>query len=143
MKNIETKTTIKAPINQVWDTLMNFENYPSWNSFIPSITGEPVVGKQISVSIHPPGKNPMSFTPTVLINKSQQEFKWKGKLGVAGIFDGEHYFQLTAINSNETQFIHGENFSGILVPFLFKMIKESTIQGFEEMNQSLKSHLEN
>ncbi len=142
MKNIETKIIINSSANQVFQKLMNFKSYPSWNPFITAIEGNPAIGNQLRVAIQPPDKSAMTFTPIVLKNAPNQEFRWKGKLGVTGIFDGEHYFILNALSPTQTELTHGENFSGLLTIIVFEMMKESTKQGFELMNESLKSHLE-
>ncbi len=142
MKSIETQVIIHAPLNQVWQTLMVFKNYPNWNPFIQSITGNPQEGKSLVVSIHPPGKSSMTFTPVVLKNEFHKEFRWKGKLGMTGIFDGEHYFKLEKVRENKTRLIHGEKFTGLLtLPFL-ALIGENTKNGFEQMNQALKNQVE-
>ena len=143
MKTIQTQININASINQVWKTLMNFEKYPEWNPFIQSISGNPKTGEKLTVSIHPPEKSAMIFTPKVLVCTDKQEFRWKGKLGIKGIFDGEHYFILQAISNNKTELIHGENFTGLLSNPINKMLKDSTTKGFELMNQSLKQRVEN
>lgn len=36
----------------------------------------------------------MTFKPKILIVEPNKEFRWKGKLGINGIFDGKHYFIL-------------------------------------------------
>jgi hypothetical protein len=143
MKKIEIQITINSPINQVWKALMQFDNYPLWNPFIQSISGNPEVGQQLAVSIHPPQKSPMKFTPIVLKHEINQEFRWLGKLGISGIFDGEHYFKLQALNNEQTVLTHGEIFTGLLSGLIFKMAKDSTLKGFDLMNQALKTHLEN
>jgi hypothetical protein len=56
---------------------------------------------------------------------------------INGLFDGEHYFILKPNEKGTTDFIHGEKFSGILVPFFKGMLKK-TQEGFELMNQELK-----
>ena len=143
MKNIETKVIINSSANRIFQTLLDFDNYPSWNPFITAISGNPVIGNQLQVAIQPPEKNAMAFTPIVIKNTPNQEFRWKGKLGVTGIFDGEHYFLLNALSPTQTELTHGENFSGFLTGIVFNMLEESTKQGFELMNESLKNHLEN
>lgn len=137
MKQIETEILINASPEKVWSVLTNFENHPKWNPFIKSITGEKKIGGQLTVFIKPPGGNGMTFKPVVLSFKENTEFRWKGKLGIPGIFDGEHYFQLVSQGSNRTKFIHGEKFSGILVALMGAAL-DKTKEGFELMNKSLK-----
>jgi len=83
-----------------------------------------------------------TFKPKVLVAKETQEFRWLGSLGIKGIFDGEHYFILEEISPNQTRFIHGENFGGILSGWIMNMIVEDTLNGFQAMNKALKQRCE-
>lgn len=137
MKQIETEIWIHASPEKVWAILTNFKNHPNWNPFIRSIHGDKKIGEKLTVSIQPPGGNSMTFKPIVTSIIENKEFRWKGKLGVQGIFDGEHYFQLIGQENNQTKLIHGEKFSGILVALMSKAL-DKTKEGFELMNKSLK-----
>ncbi len=94
----------------------------SWNPFITSISGELKPGAKLSLQVTPPGKPAMRFRPTVLAVRPQRELRWRGKLLVAGIFDGEHYFMLEPVGERRTRPVHGENFSGVLVGPLSGML---------------------
>ena len=142
MKELKSKININAPSSQVWDTLMDFQNYNAWNPFIKSISGDAITGNNLNVQIQPPGQNPMDFQPTVLKAEKNREFRWKGKLFMKGIFDGEHYFILESVSPTETILHHGEQFTGILSGLLLKMIGKSTLEGFVSMNLALKNKLE-
>ncbi len=139
-KEIHTHIEINAPANKVWRVLSNFSDYPTWNPFITSISGDMEVGSQIEAQIVPPGSKPMTFKPTVLVHNPNQEFRWLGSVGIKGIFDGEHFFILHE-NEGVTTFTHGEKFKGLLIPFMGKVF-EKTKQGFEEMNEALKAKCE-
>ena len=141
MKNIRTEILINTDITKVWDVLMDFDSYPKWNPFITSISGEPKLGSRLTVSINPPGGKGMTFKPNILTLESNKEFRWKGKLGISGIFDGEHYFILEYLDKDITKFIQGEKFSGLLVPLVGKML-DKTQTGFQLMNESIKNECE-
>jgi len=141
MKQFETEILINVSPKKVWKVLIDFENYPKWNPFIKSISGEQEVGKKINVFLQPPDGKGMTFKPIVLTFKENTEFRWIGKLGMKGIFDGEHYFKLNDCGNNQTKFIHGEKFSGILVSLMAKVL-ENTKVGFNLMNDSLKIECE-
>jgi hypothetical protein len=141
MKNIQTEILILADTAKVWDVLMNFDSYPKWNPFITSISGERKLGNRLTVSINPPGGKGMTFKPNILTLEANKEFRWKGKLGINGIFDGEHYFILESVDKDITKFIHGEKFSGLLVPLVGKML-DKTQNGFQLMNESIKKECE-
>lgn len=82
----------------------------------------------------------MIFKPVVITFDSPNEFRRKDKLGISGLFDGEHYFVLKE-EKNKTRFNHGEKFSGILVDIFGKTL-EKTRSGFELMNAALKAECE-
>jgi hypothetical protein len=138
---IVTDILIETPLETVWKHLTAFEAYPDWNPFITSIKGQGKQGAQLETVIQPPESKPMTFKPFVLEWKPNQVFRWKGKLFISGLFDGEHYFILEGQADGSTKFIHGEHFSGILVG-LFSGLFEKTEKGFRQMNEALKQRCE-
>lgn len=141
-KEITTTILIQAKPAKIWQILMVFENYRTWNPFIIEISGNPQTGKPIQAKIQPPRSKPMIFKPIILVNESEKEFKRKGKLLFKGLFDGEHCFQLIDNQNGTTTFIHSEKFAGILVPFLKKMLDTNTKNGFTLMNEAIKKSAE-
>ncbi len=141
MKQIETEITIEATAEKVWQVLTDFESYPKWNPFVRSISGTAREGEKIKVFLKPPDAKGMTFHPKVKKSEPGKEFRWKGQLGLPGIFDGEHYFLLNEISSKRTHLTHGEKFSGLLIPFMGGMI-DKTREGFELMNKTLKKECE-
>jgi hypothetical protein len=145
---LKTDIEIQAPAHRVWEILMDFEAYPDWNPFIRTIAGKPDEGERLRVVLHPPESKPSTFTPQVLVSRSPNyappfQFRWKGSLPIPGLFTGEHYFVLEPKGENSVHLIHGEVFSGVLVPMLWKnLISTKTRQGFGEMNLALKERAE-
>jgi len=137
MKEIRTQTSIKAAPEKIWAILTEFENYPAWNPFIQHIKGEKKPGGKLEVFIQPPDAGGMKFKPKVLVYEKNKELRWAGKMFFKRLFEGEHYFLLQPSERGTTDFIHGEKFRGILVPFFKGMLKK-TREGFELMNQELK-----
>jgi hypothetical protein len=143
MKTLETRITINASAAKVWNVLTDFKSYPYWNPFVIKLEGDAMEGNQISVNLKMEGSKPQTFQPVVLKSEQRKEFRWKGKLFVSGLFDGEHYFILKAISENKTELIHGENFSGVFVGPIWSLIGEKTKNGFKAMNEALKHRVEN
>lgn len=141
-KELITEITINATPVKVWAVLTDFENYPNWNPFVKSLTGEVAVGKQITVLIDPPGGNAMTFKPIILAFTPNKELRWLGKLLIKGLFDGEHKFELIANNDGTTRFIHSEQFSGLLIPLFSKMLDTVTKNGFNLLNEVIKERAE-
>ena len=143
MNNIESSIEIKAPISHVWKVLMNHRSYPTWNPFIKKIEGRTFEGEALRVELLTNKGKTMEFTPKVLKNEKEKEFRWLGHLFVKGLFDGEHYFQLQKISESSTLFIHGEIFSGVMRSLILSMIERDTLASFKLMNEALKQQTEN
>jgi len=65
MRRIETRTAMNATPEEVWEVLMDFPSYPSWNPMVAGIAGEAGLGqpfRQEPRSLHSPGKSLMSRT---------------------------------------------------------------------------------
>src|SRR4051812_39738851 len=85
-KEIKTEILINASPEKVWAIFSDFKNYPNWNPFIKSLSGEVTVGNKIAVTIEPYNSKAMSFKPKVLVYETNKEFRWIGRLLFAGLF---------------------------------------------------------
>lgn len=142
MHLLETQIEIAAPVERVWALLTDFPSYSRWNPFVRSIEGTLEVDQSLKVLIQPPGASGMQFRPTVLAVEPNRELRWKGRLFLPGLFDGEHYFQLESKPGGGLTFRQGETFSGILVPLFKRSLDDATRQGFVAMNEALKREAE-
>ena len=100
------------------------------------------VGNVIEVKFTSPDAKSMIFKPKILKFIPNKEIRWIGHFIVPGLFDGEHIFEFLGNKNNTTTFIQREKFTGILVPFLKKLLDENTRHGFELMNKKLKEKCE-
>ena len=69
------------------------------------IEGTLEVSKKLVVYLSRDG---MTLKPEVLVATPNKELRWLGKLGLHGIFDGEHFFVLTTNGDGTTRLNHGE-----------------------------------
>ncbi len=138
---LRTETEIDAPAARVWQVLTDFDRYHEWNPFITRVKGELRVGAELEVTISAPESDEMNFRPTLLACTPAEELRWRGKLWIKGLFDGEHFFKLHELDGARTRFVHGEDFEGILVRFLHGKLTH-VARGFVYMNRALKAHVE-
>jgi hypothetical protein len=141
MKLISTSIAITASPARVWDVLTRFHEYHEWNPFMRSVSGLPAVGATLDVIIRPSEGKELSFHPKISVVRPNQELRWKGRFLVPGLFDGEHFFFLSATDEG-TLLQHGEQFSGVLVQLLGSFIFGPTERGFVRMNEAIKSRAE-
>lgn len=139
---IRTEITIDAPVEVVWRHLTDLPRYQEWNPFIVEAAGEVAVGAKLTNRIQPPGGRAATFKPTVTEVEPHRSFEWLGRLGLPGIFDGRHRFELEAAVDGGTRLVHREQFSGLLVRVLRRSLDTKTLEGFEAMNEALRARAE-
>ena len=142
MKLIEDRFVINAPAVRVWDILTRFEEYPDWNPFIRRAHGRMAEGERLNLFLKIPNGMPMRIRPILLHVVPGEELRWRGSLGVQGVFDGEHRFLLDPEATDITRFTQNEVFRGVLVPFLGGIIAGGARRGFQAMNYALKIRAE-
>lgn len=139
--HLKTSIDIDTSPSEVWRILTDLGAYQEWNPFIVSASGKVAVGEELVNRLQPPGGRPMTFRPNVTAVEQDRTFEWLGHLGIAGIFDGRHRFNLEPIASG-TRLDHTEHFDGVLVRFMRKSLDRRTLEGFNAMNRALKNRAE-
>ncbi len=141
--SIHTEIEIDAPAETVWAVLTDFDAYPDWNPFIErlGVDGPLQPGTRLQVRLAPPGGHAITMRPKLLKTTAPQELRWLGRLGLPGIFDGEHRFEITATGDGRVRLVQAETFRGILVPLL-RTTRRRAAKGFELMNEALRDRAE-
>jgi len=140
-KKLHTEILIGATAEQVWRVLTDFDAYHLWNPFMVEAQGRAAVGERLSLRMQPVGGSAMTFTPTVLEAVPGRRLRWRGRLVMPGVFDGEHSFTIET-HAAGVRLIQHENFTGVLVPLLAGQLDRGTLPGFELMNHALKERVE-
>lgn len=138
MYEIRTETLIEASVETVWDILADFGQYQDWNPFIYKIQAAPYEGAKVRFRVK---VGDFSLPFKAIINRfiPLQEIRWSSATAkqFGWLADGEHYFMLIKINEQETRFIHGEMFTGMLSDALAPVLKQAR-QDYLAMNTALK-----
>lgn len=140
-REINSEIEISASPQEVWRTLTDFEAFREWNPFIRPVVGMAAEGSKLRVQIRPPGGRAMAFRPTVTKVAQNRELRWRGRLWLFGLFDGEYIFEIEPLGAERVRFVQRVEFSGLLVPFMARAI-DQTLSGFGEMNRALKERVE-
>ena len=141
-KELTTEIEIEASAERVWDIFTDFDSYPEWTGIFRYPRGHLDAGRKLEVVITPRDSRGMTFRPMLLKAEARRELRWKGNLLLPGIFDGEHYFEIEEIGEGRVRFLHGEIFTGFLVPWLWRDLDTGTRSGFERFNRDLKKRVE-
>lgn len=142
-REIHTEIVIEAPPSRVWQALVDFENYPRWNQFIPMAQGQLAQAAVLKILIHPPGGRSQHYNVRVVNIVPGSQLDWLGHFGLPGLIDGHHVFCLQQVAANRTLLIHREKFVGLLVPFVWQSFLNVKLRaGFILMNETLKRFIE-
>jgi hypothetical protein len=140
MRTIEHALDIQAPAATVWQVLTDTDRYQDWNPFMPRLSGRLAPGERLTITVRP-GTRTMTFRPTVLAVEDGTLICWRGRLGVPGLFDGEHELRLEPTADGGTRFVQRERFTGLLVPMMPRVL-DDTATGFAAMNVALRDRAE-
>jgi hypothetical protein len=141
-KELTTEIEIEADAARIWDIFTDFDRYPEWTGIFSFPRGHLEPGKKLEVVITPTDSRSVTFRPMLLKAEGRRELRWKGNLLLPGVFDGEHYFVIEEIAEMRVRFLHGEIFTGFLVPWFWRDLDTGTRSGFERFNRDLKKRVE-
>ena len=140
-KTIHTEIEINASVEKVWAILSDFESFPSWNSFITGVEGEPKEGGKIKIEVTIPNSKKIKLDAIISKVIPNKELVWGGGLPF-GLFTGEHFYRIEELAENKVKFIHGENFSGILVRMIWGLRGKQLSRAYVSLNEALKRRAE-
>jgi hypothetical protein len=139
----------------VWELLTDLSAYPTWNRFIPFMSGELRPGGVVKAEVRFRRGFlglPFRFQAQVLRCDDCREIRWTGKLLFRRLFSGVHSFVLEpapAGNGDADQtpgpsvvLTHAEELYGLLVPLLAWYLAPRMEEGFEEMNEAIRARAE-
>lgn len=138
---ISAVTRIDAPIERAWTVLTDTEAWSRWNPLVRSLDGALAVGERLTVELHLEGRKPQTFRPAVTDVVPGTSFEWLGRLGVPGLFDGRHRFELRRLDARSCELVHSERLAGGLVPAFKKMLTGVTPRGFVAMNEAFAAEV--
>jgi hypothetical protein len=141
-KELISSIDIEAPAEMVWELLIDFTAYPTWNPFITRAEGPVEVGGRLTFRMQPVGGSAVTLRPTVVEVVEGHRLRWHGRLGVRGLFDADHLFILASHGATRSRLVQREQFSGLLVPFVQRSLDRGTLPAFQAMNTALKDRAE-
>jgi hypothetical protein len=141
-RQIATEIEINAVAEQVWAVLSDFARYPEWNAFILWVRGRAEEGDLIRFCFELPRGFRMKATATVLKVAPARELRWAGHFLCPRLFRAEHYFVIEPIGESRIRFLHGEIFSGLLLPLAWLILRTGGPPVYEQMNVDLKRQTE-
>lgn len=140
---INEKVEVKAPIDRVWATIIDFDSYSDWNTQLEYLGGEVKPNGQLHLKLSAEGADPYEFKPTVSHWEENEKFAWLAITGFPRVFDGEHFFELERIDDNTTLVTNREEYRGVMSLIMKNLpMMKTAPEGFKKMNSELKDYIE-
>lgn len=143
MATYDTTFEIDAQAAQVWSALTDFGRYGEWNTFLPSLQGEPRVGSTLALAlVLGQGTKPMNITAKVLKVDPERCFTWQGNLGAEFLFKGFREFTLEPLGPDRTRVRHVESITGLIAAVFHAVKKKGVAAHHHGFNACLKQRAE-
>lgn len=139
---VYTEIIINSSKEKVWKALLDFQNYPTWNTFITKIEGNSDLGGQVKFRLALPVGFPLELERIICRNVPNKVLAWNGYMVARGLFEATYIFEIEEKSEHEVLFIQREEYRGFMIPFVKFMLPTLLKKGFENMNQDLKKFVE-
>lgn len=146
---VRADTVIEAPSERVWELLTDLASYPSWNRFMPRVSGDLRSGGILRAEVRFRRGFfglPFRFQAQVLRCEECREIRWTGMLFFRRLMSGVHSLALEPLELQESasegvRLVHREELFGLLVPLVGWYLAPRMEEGFREMNEAVRERV--
>lgn len=143
---IGSETTIEAPVQKVWNIIIDLERYPEWNPFTPRISATRiVVGQEFVLDCRLSEKQLLRDEKEVFLAYQPEEYRlcWgtsrtRGRRGIKSW----RWQICRPLGENRTHFVNYEQFRGPLAPLVWLLYGRKLKRGFDSYCEALKKRAE-
>lgn len=146
MKVTRSEIDIDAPVEKVWNIIIDLERYPEWNTFTPRMgVKQIVVGEEFLLDCQMTEKQLLRDEKEVFLAYEPERYRvcWgtsrtKGRPGIKS-----YRWQICEpVNDKLTHFVNYEEFHGILAPLVNLLYGKKLHRAFVGYCQDLKKRAE-
>ena len=142
MIQIKTEININANAKKVWDILIDFEKWGTWNPIISKAKGVAIEDTSLEITMKTKeGNDANSYSPIITKVDDLKSLHFKAKMMAYFIFTNEKIFEIEE-TSDGIKLIHIENFSGLMIPLFKNKLKDYVPSMLGSMNEALKIEAE-
>ena len=144
-QNIEHITDINAPIQDVWDALVDLKSWEEWNRWTTLEASEARTGVQgkLHACYNGDGKDLRTFDFAFSeVDPNKSKIVWSGRVAGGFLFKGEHSINLQFVNNSTTKLVHKESFGGLLPALGLGLPYKTLDRNYLLMNKAMKKYVE-
>jgi len=133
---------IAAPLETVWDVLLDFASYSAWNRFTPSVKCSGTIGAAVEMQVCFPGAKPMRQVEVLNVLEPPHRLAWGVLMGASLVLVANRYQMLEALGPRLTRYTTIDYVSGLLAPVVKMLYAEPMRAGFQLAADGLKARAE-
>ncbi|MFK7873712.1 MAG: SRPBCC family protein [Oligoflexales bacterium] len=141
MREIQTTIEISAPLQKVWDILVNFDEWSDWNPTVSKAGGQADLDSFLDITMKGDNCEDMSYKPQIIELQQPYFLRWRATMVAGFIFTNDRVFELKEENG-KTIFTNKECFSGLVMLLSWKKMNSFVLPILEKMNTALKDTAE-
>jgi hypothetical protein len=141
LRQLKAEIKIAAKVDQVWQTLTDFENWHEWNPTVKRVTGATSQGSTLKITMPGKASKDMSYPAKIVSLEPPTLLRWRAKMIAGFIFANGRLFELKEHNGG-TLLVNTEEFSGLMVPLMWNKLNQFVVPTLKKMNEALKAKLE-
>ncbi len=132
---------IEAPIEQVWDTLVDVKRYGEWNPFTTRVDTDFEIGSPVDLHVT---LEPLKLKQPEWIESVQRPhlLAWGTKVGNRFLLSARREQRLEALGETRCRYLTTDAFNGLLTPLVVLLFGRLIRRGFNDMARALKARAE-
>ncbi len=138
---IEAQCVINAPIEKVWDALVDLDNYHTWNTFTSKIETDFSIGSTVVLHVHLNLNEKIHIQKETMLEYIEGEsMSW----GITKSFPVKtvRIQKLTKINESKTSYYTSDVLNGLMTPIVMALYGKKIKNGFDQVAIDLKNYCE-
>lgn len=135
------ETTIAAPPDEVWRTLIDVARWPEWNPTLLRADGPLVPGRWVGMRLRL-GPMTVPMRQHVLEVQEGRRLTWRSRNLADGVMDVDRTFEIVPLPTGATLLRQGETASGRAAALAFPLLRRWIHAGYDDLGQALKARLE-
>jgi hypothetical protein len=141
-REVSGASQIEAPIENVWKALVDFDQYPEWNTFTPIAETDLQIGSPIKLKVVMPLRSDSTRIEWINLVEPGQTICWGMHMGHPWLLCANRWQMLRTLDDGLTEYLTIDKFSGLLVPMVMALYGEPMRLGFQSVADNLKKWVE-
>ena len=133
--------TINASAELVWQVVVDFEHYPLWNEFCPSIEATLEIGSPVTMQVDL-GSGLQEQVEYITCIEAPAKITWSMENRPGDPVHADRSQVITALDDNSCSYVTYDDFSGEFAATMVEQLGEQVRAGFNLCARNLKARAE-